>query len=95
MDQALTAVQDNEDETFDYLTKTDGAKAAIDHIKKVAELTRGSPRVTIRRTGMRLRHRGAAFTERRLTISALRSSAISSHPVAADLQMGVARRLLR
>jgi hypothetical protein len=42
MDQALTAVQDNEDETFDYLTKTDGAKAAIDHIKKVAELTRAS-----------------------------------------------------
>ena len=41
-DQALTPVQDNEDETFDYLTKTDGAKAAIDHIKKVAELTRGS-----------------------------------------------------
>ena len=41
-DQALTAVQDNEDETFDYLTKTDGAKAAIDHIKKVAELTRAS-----------------------------------------------------
>ena len=42
MDQALTAVQDNEDETFDYLTKTEGAKAAIDHIKKVAELTRAS-----------------------------------------------------
>ena len=41
-DQALTAVQDNEDETFDYLTKTDGAKAAFDHIKKVAELTHAS-----------------------------------------------------
>jgi radical SAM superfamily enzyme YgiQ (UPF0313 family) len=39
VDQALTAVLDNEDETFDYLTKTDGAKAAIDHIKKIAELT--------------------------------------------------------
>jgi radical SAM superfamily enzyme YgiQ (UPF0313 family) len=39
MDQSLTAVRDDEDETFDYLTKTDGAKAAIDHLKKVAELT--------------------------------------------------------
>src|SRR6185503_2650864 len=41
-DQALTAVQDNEDETFDYLTKTDGAKAAIEHLKKVADLTHGT-----------------------------------------------------
>jgi hypothetical protein len=39
MDQALTPMQDTEDETFDYMTKTDGAKAAIDHFKKVAELT--------------------------------------------------------
>ncbi len=39
VDQALTPVHDDEDETFDYLTKTDGAKAAIDHLKKVAELT--------------------------------------------------------
>ena len=39
VDRALTAVLDDEDETFDYLTKTDGAKAAIDHIKKVAVLT--------------------------------------------------------
>jgi len=39
VDQSLTAVLDDEDETFDYLTKTDGAKSAIDHIKKVAELT--------------------------------------------------------
>ena len=39
MDQSLTPVRDDEDETFDYLTKTDGAKAAIDHLKKVAELT--------------------------------------------------------
>jgi hypothetical protein len=38
-DMALTPVEDDEDETFDYLTKTDGAKAAIDHLKKVAELT--------------------------------------------------------
>jgi radical SAM superfamily enzyme YgiQ (UPF0313 family) len=42
MDQALTPVLDNEDETFDYMTKTDGAKAAIDHFKKVAELTHRS-----------------------------------------------------
>jgi radical SAM superfamily enzyme YgiQ (UPF0313 family) len=43
MDQALTPVQDDEmEETFDYLTKTDGAKAAIDHLKKVAELTHGT-----------------------------------------------------
>ena len=39
VDIALTPVEDDEDETFDYLTKTDGAKAAIDHLKKVAELT--------------------------------------------------------
>ena len=40
MDRALTPVIDDADEeTFDYLTKTSGAKAAIDHLKKVAELT--------------------------------------------------------
>jgi hypothetical protein len=39
IDIALTPIEDDEDETFDYLTKTDGAKAAIDHLKKVAELT--------------------------------------------------------
>ena len=39
MDVALTPVGDDEDETFDYLTKTTGAKAAIDHLKKVAALT--------------------------------------------------------
>jgi radical SAM superfamily enzyme YgiQ (UPF0313 family) len=38
-DIALTPVIDDEDETFDYLTKTDGAKAAIEHIKKVDALT--------------------------------------------------------
>jgi hypothetical protein len=39
-DQALTPVDDEEEEnTFDYLTKTAGAKAAIDHLKKVHELT--------------------------------------------------------
>ena len=39
IDVALTPIEDDEEETFDYLTKTDGAKAAIDHLKKVAELT--------------------------------------------------------
>jgi radical SAM superfamily enzyme YgiQ (UPF0313 family) len=40
IDQALMPVHDEtEEKTFDYLTKTDGAKAAIDHLKKVAELT--------------------------------------------------------
>jgi hypothetical protein len=39
-DQALTPVTDEvEEETFDYLTKTAGAKAAIGDLKKVAELT--------------------------------------------------------
>ncbi len=38
-DLALTPVHDDDDEAFDYLSKTDGAKAAIEHLKKVAELT--------------------------------------------------------
>ena len=38
MDVALTPVSDGEEE-FDLLTKTTGAKAAIDHLKKVAALT--------------------------------------------------------
>ena len=43
IDIALTPIEDDEDERFDYLTKTDGAKAAIDHLKKVAELTHRVP----------------------------------------------------
>jgi len=39
MDQALTPMGDHEEETFDHLNKTDGARAAIDHLKKVAALT--------------------------------------------------------
>jgi radical SAM superfamily enzyme len=39
MDQALTAVSDDGDETLDLLTKTTGARAAIAHVKKIAELT--------------------------------------------------------
>ena len=38
MDVALTPVSDGQEE-FDLLTKTTGAKAAIDHLKKVAALT--------------------------------------------------------
>ena len=33
-DQALTPVTDEEEETFDFLTKTAGAKAAIDQQRK-------------------------------------------------------------
>jgi hypothetical protein len=36
---ALTPVVDEDDATLDLLTKTTGAKAAIDHLKKVAALT--------------------------------------------------------
>jgi hypothetical protein len=39
-DQALTPVAGEVEETFDLLTKTTGAKAAIEHQKKVSELTR-------------------------------------------------------
>jgi hypothetical protein len=47
VDQSLTPVYDDEDETFDYLTKTDGAKAAIDHFKKIDELTHKVARVSV------------------------------------------------
>ena len=43
MDPALTPVGDDNDATLDLLTKTAGASAAIAHIRKVAELTRGEP----------------------------------------------------
>jgi radical SAM superfamily enzyme YgiQ (UPF0313 family) len=39
MDQALTPVRDDEDVTLELFTKTTGARAAVAHIKKVAELT--------------------------------------------------------
>jgi hypothetical protein len=42
MDQALAPVGDDDDATLDLLTKTAGASAAVAHIRKVAELTRGS-----------------------------------------------------
>jgi radical SAM superfamily enzyme YgiQ (UPF0313 family) len=41
MDQALTAVGDDQDETLDLLTKTTGARAAVAHSRKIAELTGG------------------------------------------------------
>ena len=39
MDQALTPVREDDEETLDLLTKTDGARAAIAHQKKIEELT--------------------------------------------------------
>jgi hypothetical protein len=38
-DQALTPVSDDGDETLDLLTKTTGARAAVAHVKKIAQLT--------------------------------------------------------
>ena len=46
-DLALTPVEGDEDETFDYLTKTDGAKAAIEHFKKVDALTHKAQPVAV------------------------------------------------
>jgi len=43
MDQALTPVDDDGDETLDLLTKTTGARAAVAHVKKIAELTHRVP----------------------------------------------------
>jgi Radical SAM superfamily len=43
MDQALTPVRDDDDETLELLTKTAGAKAAVDHLKKVYDITHGKP----------------------------------------------------
>ena len=39
MDQALTPVRDDDEETLDLLTKTDGGRAAVAHQKKIDELT--------------------------------------------------------
>jgi Radical SAM superfamily len=41
MDQALSPVRDDEDVTLDLLTKTAGGRAAVAHVKKIAELTGG------------------------------------------------------
>jgi hypothetical protein len=39
MDQALTPVRDDDEETLDLLTKTEGGRAAVAHQKKIDELT--------------------------------------------------------
>ena len=39
MDQALTPVRDDDDETLDLLTKTEGGRAAVAHQKKIDGLT--------------------------------------------------------
>ena len=41
MDQALTPVSDDGDDTLDLLTKTTGGRAAVAHVKKIAGLTSG------------------------------------------------------
>jgi hypothetical protein len=43
VDQALMPVDEHEDEGLDLLTKTSGARAAIDHLKKVHDITHGKP----------------------------------------------------
>ena len=43
MDQALTPVGDDDDETLDLFTKTTGGGAAVAHIKRIARLI-GAPR---------------------------------------------------
>jgi radical SAM superfamily enzyme YgiQ (UPF0313 family) len=39
IDQALTPVCDDDEETLDLLTKTTGARASVDHVRKIARLT--------------------------------------------------------
>jgi radical SAM superfamily enzyme YgiQ (UPF0313 family) len=39
MDEALSPVRDDEDETLDLLTKTTGGRAAVAHVRKIAALT--------------------------------------------------------
>ena len=39
MDQALSPVGEDDDATLDLLTKTTGSRAAVAHVKKVAQLT--------------------------------------------------------
>jgi radical SAM superfamily enzyme YgiQ (UPF0313 family) len=41
MDQALTPVHDDDDQTLDLTTKTGGARAAVAHIQRVDKLTHG------------------------------------------------------
>jgi hypothetical protein len=39
MDEALSPVRDDEDETLDLLTKTTGGRAAVAHVRNIAALT--------------------------------------------------------
>jgi hypothetical protein len=39
MDEALSPVRDDEDETLDLLTKTTGGRAAVAHARNIAALT--------------------------------------------------------
>jgi hypothetical protein len=43
VDQALTPVREEDNQVLDLLTKTTGARAAIDHLKKVHNLTHAQP----------------------------------------------------
>jgi hypothetical protein len=45
VDAALTPVSEDDDRSLDLLTKTSGAQAAIDHLKKVHNLTHRPPAV--------------------------------------------------
>jgi hypothetical protein len=47
MDQALTPVRDDDELTLELLTKTAGAKAAVDHLRKVHDITHGKPAVAV------------------------------------------------
>jgi hypothetical protein len=51
MDQALTPVRDDDEETLDLLTKTEGGRAAVAHQKKIDELTHAAAGVTPRLRG--------------------------------------------
>jgi hypothetical protein len=46
VDQALMPVSREDDEVLDLLTKTTGARAAIEHLKKVHDLTHAKPAVS-------------------------------------------------
>jgi radical SAM family protein len=46
-DQALTPVRDDDEQTLELLTKTAGAKAAVDHLRKVHDITHGKPAVVV------------------------------------------------
>ena len=51
MDEALTPVGEDDDETRDLLTKTTGGRAAVAHAKRVAVLTGAGDRLVSRKAG--------------------------------------------